>query len=145
MSCWSPSTRTNFSPLPLVSSDSSFIQCCEEYIRNEQLMQTFLFPKTSLNLIIWKLFQFRGLDKCNKENLRWMTNYSTSPYVTFKNNLMLNPLFVKTRIWVLHKKTWPHLTHQKWGIIMKKIIHWGAFITKLKMRHFLVQKTHSQA
>lgn len=34
-----------------------------------------------------------------------MTNYSTSPYVTFKNNLMLNPLFVKTRIWVLHKKT----------------------------------------
>lgn len=70
-------------------------------------MQTFLFPKTSLNLITWKLFWFCGrcLDKGNKENLRRMMNYSSSLSVTFKNNLMLNPLFVKIHIWVLHKKT----------------------------------------
>lgn len=101
MSCWSPSTKTNFSPLPLVSLDSSFLHCHREYVRKEQLMQTSLFPKTSLNLITWKLFWFCGkcMDKGNKENLRRMPNYSSSPNVIFKNNLMLNPLFVKIRIY----------------------------------------------
>lgn len=97
MSCWSPSTKANSSPLPPVTLDSPFLHCCVEYVRKEQLMQTYLFPKTYLDLITWKPFLFfiKCLDKSNKENLRRMTNYSSCPNVTFKNNLIMNPLFVK--------------------------------------------------
>lgn len=59
-----------------------------------------LFPKISLNLITWKLFWMcrKRLDKAKKQNLRKIINYCSSPNTAFKNNLTLNPLFMKTPI-----------------------------------------------
>lgn len=42
-------------------------------------------------------------NNCNKENLTRMTNYSSSPDVTSKNNLKLNLLFVKIHVFLIKK------------------------------------------